>query len=45
MTNRNTDTVFELNRYLTISGATKPELFPWKVAQPRLDDDALFALA
>jgi len=36
---------FELDHYLRVSGATKPELFDWSAAQPRLDEHALFALA
>lgn len=36
---------FDLDRYLRISGATKPECFDWTTPQPRLDDEALFAIA
>ena len=36
---------FNLDRYLRVSGATKPDCFDWTAAQPRLDDEALFALA
>ena len=39
------DTIFDLDRYLRISGATKPECFDWTIPQPRLDDDALFTIA
>jgi hypothetical protein len=39
------DTAFDLDRYLRISGATKPECFDWTIAQHRLDDDALFTIA
>lgn len=36
---------FDLDRYLRVSGASKPELFDWDRRQPRLNDDALFCLA
>lgn len=39
------DNAFDLDRYLRISGATKPECFDWTTPQPRLDDDALFTIA
>jgi len=35
---------FDLDRYLSISGATKPELFDWSIPQPSLDKTALFTL-
>jgi hypothetical protein len=35
---------FDLDRYLRVSGATKPESFDWNSRQPRLDDEALFCL-
>ena len=38
------DTNFELDRYLQVSGATKPEVFDWDLPQPPLSDDALFCL-
>ncbi|MGH7879996.1 MAG: hypothetical protein ACREQD_10940, partial [Candidatus Binataceae bacterium] len=44
MLNEFTETSFDLDRYLSLSGATKPALFDWSAPQPRLDDDALFAL-
>jgi len=44
MINGNADTAFDLDHYLSISGATKPDLFDWTAPQPQLDDDALFAL-
>jgi hypothetical protein len=40
-----TQTEFDLDRYLRVSRATKPEDFDWTVRQPRLSDDALFCLA
>jgi hypothetical protein len=39
------ENVFDLDRYLRVSGATKRDYFDWIAAQPRLDDEALFALA
>jgi hypothetical protein len=39
------ENAFELDRYLRVCGATKPELFDWTTPQPRLSDDALFTLA
>ena len=36
---------FDLDRYLRVSGATKPECFDWTTPQPRLSDDALFTIA
>jgi len=38
-------TAFDLDRYLRICGATKPECFDWTTPQSRLDDDALFTIA
>jgi hypothetical protein len=35
---------FDLDRYLRVSGATKPESFDWNSPQRRLDDEALFCL-
>jgi hypothetical protein len=39
------ETVFDLDRYLRVCGATKPECFDWTAPQPRLSDDALFTIA
>src|SRR5277367_6083270 len=39
------ETAFDLDRYLRVSGATKPEYFDWTTPQPRLSDDALFTIA
>ncbi|HEY6298445.1 MAG TPA: hypothetical protein VIW95_02280 [Candidatus Binatus sp.] len=39
------ETAFDLNRYLRVCGATKPECFDWTTPQPRLGDDALFTIA
>src|ERR1700688_1145087 len=39
------ETVFDLDRYLRVCGATKPECFDWTAAQPLLSDDALFTIA
>ena len=39
------DTAFDLDRYLRVCGATKPECFDWTAPQPRLSDDALFTIA
>jgi hypothetical protein len=41
------ETAFDLDRYLRVSGATKPECFDWTTTtpQPRLSDDALFTIA
>lgn len=36
---------FDLNRYLRVSAATKPEMFDWERTQPRLSEEALFCLA
>jgi hypothetical protein len=36
---------FDLDRYLRVSGATKPESIDWTLPQARLSDDALFAIA
>ena len=36
---------FDLDRYLRVCGATKPECFDWTTPQPRLGDDALFTIA
>src|SRR5579862_2448918 len=35
---------FDLEKYLRISGATRPESFDWSDPGPRLDDEALFCL-
>jgi hypothetical protein len=35
---------FDLDHYLRIAGATKPEAFDWSAPQPKLNDPALFAL-
>ncbi|HXN86530.1 MAG TPA: hypothetical protein VN867_10680 [Candidatus Binataceae bacterium] len=35
---------FDLEKYLRISGATRPEAFDWSEPGSRLDDDALFCL-
>lgn len=35
---------FDLDRYLAVSGATKPEHFDWSSPQPPLDEEALFSL-
>ncbi|HEY6420638.1 MAG TPA: hypothetical protein VIX59_16720 [Candidatus Binataceae bacterium] len=42
MSNNNSD--FDLDRYLRVSGATKPEQFDWSAPQPALNDEALFCL-
>ncbi len=39
------ETAFDLDRYLRICGATKPECFDWTAPQPQLCDDALFTIA
>ena len=39
------ETVFDLDRYLSVCGATKPELFDWATPQPGLSEDALFTIA
>jgi hypothetical protein len=39
------ETAFDLDRYLRVCGATKPECFDWTTPQPRLGDDALFTIA
>ena len=41
------ETAFDLDRYLRVSGATKPECFDWTTTkpQPPLSDDALFTIA
>jgi hypothetical protein len=39
------ETAFDLDRYLRVCGATKPECFDWTASQPRLSDDALFTIA
>ncbi len=39
------ETAFDLDRYLRVCGATKPECFDWAAPQPRLGDDALFTIA
>ena len=35
---------FDLEKYLRISGATRPDSFDWSDPGPRLDDEALFCL-
>lgn len=35
---------FDLQKYLRISGATRPDAFDWSDPGPRLDDEALFCL-
>jgi len=35
---------FDLDRYLRVSGATKPGSFDWNSPQPRLDEEALFCI-
>jgi hypothetical protein len=35
---------FDLEKYLRISGATRPEAFDWSDPGPHLDEDALFCL-
>ena len=37
-------TVFNLEKYLRASGATRPEAFDWRDSAPRLEDEALFCL-
>jgi len=39
------ETAFDLDRYLRVCGATKPESVEWTAAQPHLSDDALFTIA
>lgn len=41
------ESAFDLDRYLRVCGATKPERFDWTTTkpQPRLSDDALFTIA
>ncbi|MGC1398643.1 hypothetical protein [Candidatus Binatus sp.] len=39
------ETAFDLDRYLRVCGATKPDCFDWTTPQPRLSDDALFTIA
>jgi hypothetical protein len=39
------ETTFDLDRYLRVSGATKPESIDWTLPQARLGDDALFTIA
>ncbi len=39
------ETAFDLDRYLRVCGATKPELFDWTTPQPELSDDALYTIA
>ena len=36
---------FDLDHYLRISGAAKPEHFDWTTPQTQLSDDALFTIA
>lgn len=38
------ETAFDLDRYLRVSGATKPESIDWSLPQARLSDDALFSI-
>ncbi len=38
------DDHFDLEKYLRISGATRPDSFDWSDPGPRLDDEALFCL-
>ncbi|MBF6561196.1 MAG: ferritin-like domain-containing protein [Candidatus Binataceae bacterium] len=38
------DTHFDLDRYLALSGATKPAIFDWSAPQPALDSETLFCL-
>jgi hypothetical protein len=40
-----TDSSFDLDRYLRVSGASKPAAFDWERLQPRLGNEALFCLA
>ncbi len=40
----NGETTFDLDKYLRVSGATKPERFDWTLPQPKLDDQALFCV-
>lgn len=35
---------FDLERYLALSGATRPQAFDWSDPGPKLDEDALFCL-
>ena len=35
---------FDLEKYLRLSGATRPDAFDWSDPGPRLDDEALFSL-
>jgi len=35
---------FDLDRYLSLAGATRPEAFDWSAPGPSLDDDALYCL-
>ncbi len=44
MSSNNSGFDFDLDRYLRVAGATKPELFDWSAPQPALDDEALFCL-
>lgn len=39
------DNAFDLDRYLRVCGATKPDCFDWTAPQPGLSDDALFTIA
>src|ERR1700722_15123018 len=39
------ETAFDLDRYLRVCGATKPECFDWTTPQSRLSDEALFTIA
>jgi hypothetical protein len=35
---------FELDKYLRVAGATRPEAFDWSDRGPRLDDESIFCL-
>src|ERR1700674_1989095 len=35
---------FDLEKYLRVSGATRPDAFDWSDPGPRLDDDGLFCV-
>jgi hypothetical protein len=41
----NLEPAFDLDRYLRVSGAIKPESVDWTLPQARLSDDALFTIA
>jgi hypothetical protein len=42
--NHGTQSRFDLDKYLRVAGATRPESFDWSDAGPRLDDESLFCL-